>query len=101
MNPLVVGVVASVVAMATTAAMLRWANPLRPVLGHYRKLCFVQQEAIHAAAEVVQALLIRTAGMLRCDACGEPMEHGQEPCIRDGDRGILIGHATCFPPEGP
>jgi len=81
-------------------AGLRWFNPLQSTVTTYERVMFAQREAIHAAANVVDSLLKRTAGTLACDACGELVEVGQLGCIRDGDRGrVLFGHATCFPPE--
>jgi hypothetical protein len=80
-------------------AMLRWFNPLQGTVTTYQRVMFAQREALVAAANVVDSLLKRTAGMLACDACGELVEQGDLGCIRDGDRGrILFGHATCFPP---
>jgi hypothetical protein len=87
---------------------LKWLNPLRDTVTTYERIMFIQREALAAAANVVDSLLKRSAGMLTCDACDELVEQGDLGCIRDGDRGrILFGHATCFPPmpepphEGP
>jgi uncharacterized membrane protein len=99
MGTLIVALSTSII---VSSLIVTFLNPLRPTLNSYRKLTAVQQQAMAAAGEVINALLVRTGGMIVCDVCGKVIENIELGCIRPGDRGrVMIGHAECFPPMGP